>query len=48
MAPSAGPAKCWWLWGAGLTIAFQILVIVIWPVFIAPLFNHYSPLPTAP
>ncbi|HET7086042.1 MAG TPA: M48 family metalloprotease [Rhizomicrobium sp.] len=35
----------WWLWGAGLTILFQILVIVIWPVFVAPLFNHYSPLP---
>ncbi len=38
----------WWLWGAGLTIAFDILVAVIWPVFIAPLFNHYSPLPESP
>jgi STE24 endopeptidase len=37
--------EMWWLWGAGLMIGFQILVIVIWPVFIAPLFNHYSPLP---
>ena len=37
--------EMWWLWGAGLMIAFQILVIVIWPVFIAPLFNHYAPLP---
>jgi len=40
--------EMWWLWGAGLAIAFQVLVIVIWPVFIAPLFNHYSPLPDSP
>lgn len=38
----------WWVWGAGLAILFQIGVIVIWPVFIAPLFNHYSPLPDSP
>jgi STE24 endopeptidase len=38
----------WWLWGAGLVILFQILVAVIFPVFIAPLFNHYSPLPESP
>jgi STE24 endopeptidase len=38
----------WWVWGAGLAIAFQTLVIVIWPVFIAPLFNHYTPLPESP
>lgn len=37
--------KNWWLWGAGIVIAFQILVAVIYPVFLAPLFNHYSPLP---
>ncbi|HZQ40466.1 MAG TPA: hypothetical protein VFA87_06725, partial [Rhizomicrobium sp.] len=38
----------WWLWGAGLVIAFQILTAVIFPVFIAPLFNHYSALPESP
>jgi len=38
----------WWLWGASLAIAFDILVAVIWPVFIAPLFNDYSPLPDSP
>ena len=32
----------WWLWGAGLAIAFQILVAVIYPIYIAPLFNHYT------
>jgi STE24 endopeptidase len=35
----------WWLWGAGLFIGFQILAAVIYPVYIAPLFNHYTPLP---
>jgi STE24 endopeptidase len=35
----------WWLWGAGIVIAFQIVMAVIYPVFVAPLFNHYSPLP---
>lgn len=39
----AGPG--WWLWGAGIVIAFQILAAVIYPIFIAPLFNHYAPLP---
>jgi Zn-dependent protease with chaperone function len=38
----------WWIWGAGLAILFQIFVIVIWPGLIAPLFNHYSPLPESP
>jgi STE24 endopeptidase len=40
--------EAWWLWGAGLAIAFNILGAVIWPVFIAPLYNHYSPLPDSP
>jgi len=40
--------ELWWLWAAGLVIAFQVLTIVIWPVFISPLFNHYSPLPESP
>jgi STE24 endopeptidase len=39
--------ETWWLWGAGLAIAFQILTVVIWPGFIAPLYNHYSPLPAS-
>lgn len=35
----------WWLCGAGLSIAFMAVMILIQPVFIAPLFNHYAPLP---
>ena len=40
--------ESWWIWGSGLAIAFNILGAVIWPVFIAPLYNHYSPLPDSP
>jgi len=40
--------ESWWLWGAGLAIAFNIIAAVIWPVFVAPLYNHYSPLPDSP
>jgi STE24 endopeptidase len=37
--------ETWWLWGAGLAIALQVVTLVIYPVFIAPLFNQYDPLP---
>jgi len=40
--------ESWWLWGAGLAILFQVFLVVIWPQFIAPLFNHYAPLPDSP
>lgn len=36
--------RTWWLWGAGLTIAFLVLGALIAPVFIAPLFNTYTEL----
>lgn len=35
----------WWLWGAALAIICQVLAVVIYPIFVAPLFNQYSPLP---
>lgn len=34
----------WWLWGAGLTIAFMSVMIAIAPVYLDPLFNEYTPL----
>lgn len=40
--------ESWWLWGAGLAIAFQIVTAVIYPIYVAPLFNHYTPLPDSP
>ena len=43
LARVAGSA--WWLWGAGLVLAFQVLMLVLYPRLILPLFNKLSPLP---
>jgi STE24 endopeptidase len=32
----------WHLWGAGVVIVFQALFMLIYPVFIAPMFNKYT------
>jgi STE24 endopeptidase len=37
--------RTWWIWGAGITIFFLGILLIISPVFIDPLFNHYEPLP---
>ncbi len=34
--------KNWWVWGAVLSLAFLALVVLIAPVYIAPLFNDYK------
>ncbi len=34
----------WWLWAWAVWVAFQILVLVLYPSFIAPLFNKFEPL----
>jgi STE24 endopeptidase len=34
----------WHIWSSVLVIAFQIVVIMIAPVYVAPLFNTYTPL----
>ncbi len=34
----------WWVWGAVISIIFIIGIIIIYPVFIAPIFNQYTPL----
>lgn len=34
----------WWVWGAAVTIVFLAFVILISPVYIAPLFNTYTKL----
>jgi STE24 endopeptidase len=36
--------RTWPVWGALVGIMFQIVAIVVSPVFIAPLFNKYTPL----
>lgn len=35
----------WWLWGFGVLFAFQLLMIVLYPKLILPLFNKLTPLP---
>ena len=40
---AAGDA--WWLWAWGAWMAFQLLVLVLYPTVIAPLFNKFEPLP---
>jgi len=38
-----GPA--WWCWGFGLMFGFQLLMLVLYPKLILPLFNKLTPLP---
>ena len=35
----------WWLWGWGALLGFQLLMMVLAPVLILPLFNKFTPLP---
>lgn len=35
----------WWIWGAAVTVLFLVFTIAVQPVYIAPLVNHYTPLP---
>ena len=35
--------KTWWLWGSAVLLAFAMVGGLVEPVFIAPLFNHYTP-----
>jgi STE24 endopeptidase len=40
---AAGPL--WWLWAWVAWIGFQLLMLVLYPTVIAPLFNKFEPLP---
>ena len=42
---AAGPR--WWLWAWGAWMGFNLLVMVIYPTVIAPLFNKFEPLTDA-
>jgi len=35
----------WWLWAAAVVIAFQLLLLLIAPAIIMPLYNKFTPLP---
>jgi STE24 endopeptidase len=34
----------WWLWAWGVWMGFNLLLLVIYPTFIAPIFNKFKPL----
>jgi len=36
--------RTWWVWGAGVAVAFSVISVAVAPVFIEPLFNTYKPL----
>ncbi|HMI20033.1 MAG TPA: M48 family metallopeptidase [Sphingomonas sp.] len=40
--------RSWWLWASGVAVAGVILLVVITPIFIEPLFNTYTPAPDGP
>ncbi len=38
-------AAAWWLWAWGCVLAFQLLMVVLAPILILPLFNKFTLLP---
>lgn len=38
----------WWAWGTLVAIALSAVFLTVAPVFVAPLLNHYQPLPESP
>lgn len=34
----------WWLWAAVVFFAFQLLMMIVYPMFIMPLFNKFEPM----
>lgn len=40
--------ESWWLWAWGAALAFQLLMLILAPVLILPLFNKFTALPEGP
>ena len=40
--------RFWWLWGGGTVVGFLTFTVLIAPLFIAPLFNTYTPMQPGP
>ncbi len=36
--------SCWWLWAWGAWMGFNLLLMLVYPTVIAPLFNKFQPL----
>ncbi|HZM04852.1 MAG TPA: M48 family metallopeptidase [Candidatus Saccharimonadales bacterium] len=43
LVQAAGPA--WWLWAWACFVSFQLVMLLLAPVLILPLFNKFTPLP---
>ncbi|HVP39932.1 MAG TPA: M48 family metallopeptidase [Candidatus Saccharimonadales bacterium] len=41
-------SRRWWLWGWLTSLVFLVVLLVIEPVFLAPVFNKFTPLPDSP
>jgi STE24 endopeptidase len=39
--------RLWWLWAWGAWVGFNLLLMLVYPTFIAPLFNKFQPLDDA-
>jgi STE24 endopeptidase len=37
--------RSWWIWGFLLLSALQVILVVLYPVLIAPMFNKFEPIP---
>jgi STE24 endopeptidase len=40
--------RLWWAWASGLTAVAIVVLLLIGPIFIEPLFNTYTPAPDGP
>ncbi|RST29941.1 M48 family peptidase [Sphingomonas ginkgonis] len=40
--------RTWWLWGSAVMMGFAAVGLLVTPVFVAPLFNHYTPMAEGP
>ena len=40
--------RSWWIWTGAVSAVFIVVSVVLSPVFIEPLFNHYTPAPPGP
>ena len=40
-----GGGSTWWIWGFALMFGFQLLMLILYPKVILPLFNKLTPLP---
>ncbi len=44
-AAARAATRSWWVWGTVITVLFLIVSNMLYPVYISPLTNHYTPLP---